>query len=143
MLPQRALTLIREYSKPLTRSDWKTRKSLSYIYFNRILNNSKKNSVLSKIVINKGPVYTIDNLPFIIKQGQTYLYRRITYIIRDILPTCIIIHDSRGNNHKGLLLIYYKNKLSNGALRRMESVCIHIDNNINIYLDQSNYLIHA
>ena len=73
MLPQRALTLIREYSKPLTRSDWKTRKSLSYIYFNRILNNSKKNSVLSKIVINKGPVYTIDNLPFIIKV-RIYLY---------------------------------------------------------------------
>ena len=143
MLPQRALTLIREYSKPLTRPDWKTCKIMSYIYYNRILNNSKQNAVLRNFVINKGPVYTIDNLPFIIKQGQTYLYRRITYIISDILPRYIIIHDSRGNKHKGLLLIYYKNKLSNGSLRRMECVCIHIDNNINIYLDQNNYLIHA
>jgi hypothetical protein len=142
MLPQRALTLIREYSKPLTRPDWKTRKSLSYVYFNRILNNSKKNSVLRKFVINKGPVYTIDNLPFIIKQGQTYLYRMVTYIISKILPKFIIIYDSHGNKHKGILLIYYKNKLSNGALRRMESVCIHIDNNINIHLDKSNCLIN-
>jgi hypothetical protein len=142
MLPQRALTLIREYSKPLTRPDWKKLKPLSYIYYNRILNNSKQNAVLRNLVINKGPVYTIDNLPFIIKQGQTYLYRRITYIISKILPEFIIIYDSRGNKHKGILLIYYKNKLSNGALRRMESVCIHIDNNINIYLDQSNCLIN-
>ena len=106
MLPQRALTLIREYSKPLTRPDWKTQKTMSYIYYNRIVNNSKENAVLRKFVINKGPIYTIDNLPFIIKIGQTYFYRRVKYTITDILPIyTIIINDSLGNKYIKLFII--------------------------------------
>lgn len=143
MLPQRALTLIREYSKPITRPDWKTLNIMSYDYYYSILHNSKENAVLRKFIINKCPVYTIDNLPFIIKCGQTYLYRRVKYTIIDILPMYMtIIHDSCGNIYNGTIYLYYKDRLSNGELRRMEGVYIYSNNN-KIYLDQTNYLIRS
>lgn len=138
MLPQRALTLISEYSKPLTRPDWKTYKPMTLSYYKTLINNSRINAVLKELRNKKDYVYTIENLPFTLKVGQSYFCRRVTYTIINILPNFIIIlTDSNGNVHKGEPYIYYKNKLSNGSLQRMEGVCIY---NHKIYLDQHNYI---
>ena len=49
MLPQRALTLISEYSKPLMRSDWKTYKPMTLSYYKTLINNSRINAVLKEL----------------------------------------------------------------------------------------------
>jgi hypothetical protein len=45
-LPPRALALIREYSKPITRGDWKTKPKMMYKDFRKYLNNNKFNKVI-------------------------------------------------------------------------------------------------
>jgi hypothetical protein len=138
MLPQRALTLISEYSKPMTRPDWKTYKPMTFNYYHSLINNSRINAVLKTYINKKNYIYSIDDLPFTLKVGQSYFARRITYTIINILPNFIIVLiDSNGDVHKGEAYIHYKNKLSNGSMRRMEGVYLR---NHKIDLDQHNYI---
>jgi hypothetical protein len=138
MLPQRALTLISEYSKPLTRADWKMYKPMTLTYYKTLINNSRINAVLKEFKNKKDYVYTIENLPFTLKVDQTYFCSRVTYTIINILPNfVIIVMDSNGNVHKGEAYIHYKNKLSNGSLQRMEGVYIR---NHKVDLNHHNYI---
>jgi hypothetical protein len=140
MLPQRALTLISEYSKPMTRPDWKKYKPMTRTYYYIMINNTRKNEVLRKFIINNCPeyTYTIDNLPFTLKVGQCFVFNQIKYIITQILPNyTIILNGSNGLVYRGESYIYYKNRLSNGFLRRMEGILIKSNNKI--YLDINNY----
>jgi hypothetical protein len=137
MLPERALRLISEYSKPLTRSDWRTLKIMPQSLYNTIIHNATRNNALYKLIDSYEYTYTIEDLPFILKKGQSYLYRRIKYTIIDIVPCyTIILKDSLGENHKGLTYLYYKDRLTNGSLKKMEGVYILP----NVYLNQTNYI---
>ena len=133
MLPERALRLISEYSKPLTRSDWRQLKIMPQTLYNKLIHNASKKNIIIRDIYT----YTMDNLPFILKKGQSYLYRRIKYTIIDIVHYYnIILKDSLGEIHNGIIYLYYKDKLSNGSLKKMEGVYIPS----NIYLNQTNYI---
>jgi hypothetical protein len=67
MLPERALRLISDYSKPLTRSDWRRLKVMPQTLYN----NAKRNNALYKLI--DPYVYTIEDLPFVLKKEQSYL----------------------------------------------------------------------
>ena len=134
MLPERALRIISEYSKPLTRSDWRRLKVMPQSLYNNIIHNAKRNNALYKLIDSYVYTYTIDDLPFVLKKEQSYLFRRIKYTIIDIVPC--IIKDSLGETHRGITYLYYKDRLTNGSLKKMEGVYILP----NIYLNQTNYI---
>jgi hypothetical protein len=137
VLPNRALQLIREYSKPLTNPNWRRLKVMPQSLYNNIIHNAKRNNALYKLIDSYEYTYTIEDLPFILKKGQSYLYRRIKYTIIDIVPYYnIILEDSLGEIHKGMIYLYYKDRLTNGSLKKMEGVYIPS----NIYLNQTNYI---
>lgn len=132
MLPERVLRLISEYSKPLTHPDWRRLKIMPQTLYTKNINNAARNNALYKLIDSY--VYTIDDLPFVLKIGQSYLFRRIKYTIIDIVPC--IIKDSLGETHRGITYLYYKDRLSNGSLKKMEGVYILP----HIYLNQTNYI---
>ena len=134
MLPERALRLISEYSKPLTRPDWRRLKIMPQTLYTKNIHNSERNNALYKLIDSYVYTYTIQDLPFVLKIGQSYLFRRIKYTIIDIVPC--IIKDSLGETHRGITYLYYKDRLTNGSLKKMEGVYILP----NIYLNQTNYI---
>jgi hypothetical protein len=134
MLPERALRLINEYSKPLTRPDWRRLKIMPQTLYTKNIHNAARNNALYKLIDSYVYTYTIQDLPFVLKIGQSYLFRRIKYTIIDIVPC--IIKDSLGETHRGITYLYYKDRLTNGSLKKMEGVYILP----NIYLNQTNYI---
>ena len=137
VLPNRALQLIRKYSKPLTRSDWRNLKIMPQSLYNNIIHNAVRNNALYKLIDSYIYTYTIEDLPFVLQKGQSYLYRRIKYTIIDMKPYYnIILKDSFGKTYKGTTYLYYKDRLTNGSLKKMEGVYILP----NIYLNQTNYI---
>jgi hypothetical protein len=134
-LPERVLQLIREYSKPLTRSNWRQLKIMPQSLYGNITHNSRHNIVLYNL-IQEYP-YKINDLPFTIRKGQSYFYKRIKYTITDILSNISII-DSFGEKYNGFLYVYYKYQLYNDSLKRMEGVYIELPTKK--YLNQTNYI---
>ena len=125
VLPLRALTLISEYSKPLTRSDWKQLKHFTQKKFNDELKYSKINKILDLLCNTywlTGIIYTnlypinnsicIISLSFTIKTEQIFTIKNIYY--RDQYFTVIKIDgnsaevkDNKGNIIKSLIDIRY------------------------------------
>ena len=137
MLPERVVRLIREYSKPLTRSDWRLLKIMPQSLFGNITHNARHNTVLHKFIL--AYEYSVNDIPFTIRKGQTYFYKRIKYTITDILPNLNInVIDSFGQKYNGLLYVYYKYQLYNDSLKRMEGVYIELPKRK--YLNQTNYI---
>lgn len=137
ILPERVVRLIREYSKPLTRPDWRQLKIMPQSYFGNITHNARHNIVTYKLIMSYE--YSIHDLPFTIKKGQSYFYKRIKYTITDMLPNFnIIVIDSFGKIYNGLLYVYYKYQLHNDSLKRMEGVYIELPKRK--YLNQTNYI---
>jgi hypothetical protein len=137
MLPERALRLISEYSKPLTRSDWRRLKVMPQSLFGNITHNARHNTVLYNFIF--AYEYYIDDLPFIIKKGQSYFHKGIKYTITDILLNYnIIVIDSFDKIYNGMLYVYYKYQLYNDSLKRMEGIYIELPKRR--YLNQTNYI---
>ena len=137
MLPERVLRLISEYSKPLTRPDWRQLKIMPQSLFGNITHNARHNTVLHKL-IREYP-FRINDIPFTIKSGQSYFYKRNKYTITDMLPNLNInVIDSFGQKYNGLLYVYYKYQLYNDSLKRMEGVYIELPKRK--YLNQTNYI---
>ena len=124
-LPPRALALISEYSKPLTRSDWKKLNNFTQKKFNDELKYSKINKILDLLCNTywlTGIIYTnlypinnsicIISLLFTIKTEQIFTIKNIYY--RDQYFTVIKIDgnsaevkDNKGNIIKSLIDIRY------------------------------------
>jgi hypothetical protein len=137
MLPERVVRLIREYSKPLTRPDWHRLKIMPQSLFGNITHNARHNTVLHKFIL--AYEYSVNDIPFTIRKGQSYFYKRIKYTITDILPNLNInVIDSFGQKYNGLLYVYYKYQLYNDSLKRMEGVYIELPKRK--YLNQTNYI---
>jgi hypothetical protein len=137
ILPERVVRLIREYSKPLTRPDWRRLKIMSQSYFGRITHNSRPNRVLRKFILDYP--YRINDIPFKLTKGQSYFHKRIKYTITDIsLNYKIIVIDSFGKTYNGAPFIYYKDHLYNGCLKRMEGV--YVISEKRAYLNETNYI---
>jgi hypothetical protein len=137
MLPERVVKLIREYSKPLTRPDWRKLKIMPQSLFGNITHNARHNTVLHKFIL--AYEYSVNDIPFTIRKGQSYFYKRIKYTITDILPNLNInVIDSFGQKYNGLLYVYYKYQLYNDSLKRMEGVYIELPKRK--YLNQTNYI---
>ena len=137
MLPERVVRLIREYSKPLTRPDWRRLNIMPQSLFGNITHNARNNTVLHKFIL--AYEHSVNDLPFTIKKGQTYFYKRIKYTITDLLPNLnIIVIDSFGETYNGLLYVYYKYHLYNDSLKRMEGIYIELPKRK--YLNQTNYI---
>jgi hypothetical protein len=137
MLPERALCLIREYSKPLTRPDWRKLKIMPQTLYGNITHNARHNNVLHKFI--RDYPFRINDIPFTIKKEQSYLYKRIKYTITDILPNLSInVIDSFGKIYNGLIYVYYKYQLYNDSLKKMEGVYIELPKRK--YLNQTNYI---
>ena len=137
ILPERVLRLIREYSKPLSKPDWRRVKIMTQSLFGNITHNARHNNVLYKF-IREYP-FRINDIPFTIKRGQSYFYKRIKYTITDMLPNLNInVTDSFGQKYNGLLYVYYKYQLYNDSLKRMEGVYIELPKRR--YLNQTNYI---
>jgi hypothetical protein len=136
-LPERVIRLIREYSKPLTRPDWRQLKVMPQTLYGIITHTARPNKLLRKF-IQEYP-YRINDIPFKLTKGQTYFYNRIKYTITDISPNYkIIVMDSFGNIYNGSPYIYYKDHLYNGCLKRMEGV--YIISNRRVYLNETIYI---
>jgi hypothetical protein len=131
------LRLIREYSKPLTRPDWRQLKIMPQSYFGNITHNARHNNVLYKLIMSYE--YSIVDLPFTIRMGQSYFYKGIKYTIVSILSNINVnVIDSFGETYNGLLYVYYKYHLYNDSLKRMEGVYIELPKRK--YLNQTNYI---
>jgi hypothetical protein len=136
-LPERVLRIIREYSKPLTRPDWRQLKIMPQSYFGNIIHNARHNNVLYNLIL--AYEYSVNDLPFRIIKGQSYYYKGIKYTITNILPNLNInVIDSFGKKYNGLLYVYYKYQLYNDSLKRMEGVYIELPKRK--YLNQTNYI---
>jgi hypothetical protein len=137
MLPERVLRLIREYSKPLTRPDWRRLKIMPQSLYGNLTHNARNNIVLHKFII--AYEYSVNDLPFTIRKGQSYFYKRIKYTITDMLPNFNInVIDSFDKKYNGFLYVYYKYQLYNDSLKRMEGVYIEFPKRK--YLNQTNYI---
>ena len=137
MLPERALCLIREYSKPLTRPDWRKLKIMPQSLYGNITHNARHNNILHQFI--RDYPFKINDIPFKIKKGQSYLYKRIKYTITDMLPNLSInVIDSFGETYNGLIYVYYKYQLYNDSLKKMEGVYIELPKRK--YLNQTNYI---
>jgi hypothetical protein len=105
--------------------------------FGNITHNARHNTVLHKFIL--AYEYSVNDIPFTIRKGQTYFYKRIKYTITDILPNLNInVIDSFGQKYNGLLYVYYKYQLYNDSLKRMEGVYIELPKRK--YLNQTNYI---
>jgi hypothetical protein len=137
MLPERVLRLISEYSKPLTCPDWRRLKIMPQSYFGNITHNARHNTVLYKLIMEYP--YRINDVPFTIRKGQSYFYKRIKYTIVAMLPNLNInVIDSFGEKYNGLLYVYYKHQLYNDCLKKMEGVYIELPKRK--YLNETNYI---
>ncbi len=58
-LPSRAITLIREYSKPLTRPDWRRIKKLSNYDLYTIIKNVTMSNVNLVLIIQRSMIHTL------------------------------------------------------------------------------------
>ena len=126
-LPPRALALISEYSKPITRDDWKKVKKFTQINFNDSLKYSKTNKILDLLYNTywlTGPTYTnlyytntsicIIKLSFTIKIEQIYCRKNAYYqddyfTIKKIDGKFVDIKDNNGDIIKGIIDIRYNN----------------------------------
>jgi len=126
-LPPRALALISEYSKPVTRDDWKKVKKFSQIHFNDSLKYSKTNKILDLLYNTywlTGPIYTnlyytntticIIRLSFTVKQEQTFCIKNIYYeneyfTVKKIDGKFAEVTDKSGNIIKSIINIRYNN----------------------------------
>jgi hypothetical protein len=124
-LPPRALALISEYSKPLTRSDWKQLKNFTQKKFNDELKYSKINKILDLLCNTywlTGLTYTnlypinscicIITLSFTIKTEQIFTKKNIYYqdeyfTVIKIDGNSAEIKDNKGNIIKGIIKICY------------------------------------
>ena len=137
MLPERAVRLIREYSKPLSRPDWRKLKIMQQSYFGNITHNARHNIVIHKLIMSYE--YSIDDLPFTIRKGQSYFYKRIKYTITDVLSNLNVnVIDSFDKIYNGKLYVYYKYQLYNDSLKRMEGDYIEFPKRK--YLNQTNFI---
>jgi hypothetical protein len=125
VLPLRALTLISEYSKPITREDWKTFKKMTQINFNDELKYSKINKVLDLLCntywlsgltyTNLYPINTsicIISLSFTIKIEQVFSRKNIYYqdeyfTVIKIDGNSAEVKDDKGNIIKSIIDIRY------------------------------------
>jgi hypothetical protein len=135
-LPERVIRLISEYSKPLTRPDWRQLKIMPQSYFGNITHSAHSNKTLRNFI--RDYPYRIIDIPFKLTKGQSYYYKGIKYTITDILPNYKIVIKSFGNTYNGYPYIYYKEHLYNGCLKRMEGV--YIISNGRVYLNETNYI---
>ena len=137
MLPEKVLRLIREFSRSLTRPDWKTCKKLTQLEYEILLNNSLMNRAIRNMFNN---YHFSTCFSFTIKPGQTFYYKRMIYRIdAKYSPSCIVVYNSYGDKFIGSTTINYKQCMVKNELHRMEGVYIKKENKT-IYLSQNNYI---
>lgn len=138
MFPERVLRIIREFSRSLTRPDWKTCKKMTQTDYELLLTHSIMNKAIRQMFNNYYHFNTCNT--FTIKNGQSFYYKRTIYTISMKVPSNrIIVHDSNGTKYIGDLTINYKQCLLKNELHRMEGVYIK---NLNkpIYLNHATYI---
>jgi hypothetical protein len=106
-LPPRALALISEYSKPITRDDWKKVKKFSQIHFNDSLKYSKTNKILDLLYNTywlTGPIYT--NLYY---TNTSICIIKLSFTVKKIDGKFAEVKDKSGNIIKSIINIRYNN----------------------------------
>jgi len=115
MLPMRALQLIREYSKPITRGDWRTCKRITQkdaCKHLRILDKSKKTRPLYRLVHRNMYDYLFemtcnDLFDLIIYQESKTKYFHKVDILRNStkrqLVLCVIVQQNKMKQHAAIL----------------------------------------
>jgi hypothetical protein len=123
-LPPRALALISEYSKPITRVDWKTQPKMKYKDFRKYLDNNKFNKVIYLLTCTHEltrPIYTIEDIPFTIKIGQEFLHNDKKYTVIQIGDSLykynIYIQEENNNNSIKCNILRYTNYLQYNILQ--------------------------
>ena len=139
MFPERVLRIIREFSRSITRPDWRTCKKMTQTEYELLLTHSIMNKAIKNMFNNYHHINTCNT--FTIKNGQTFYYKRNKYTIqmKNNLSNYIIVYDSNGKIYIGSLLINYKQCLLTNDLHRMEGVFIQNDNKP-IYLTHNTFI---
>ena len=138
MLPERVLRIIREFSRSLTRPDWRTCKKMTQTEYEVLLTNSIMNKAIKHMFNNYHHFNTCN--AFTIKNGQSFYYKRKIYTISmKVPPYGVIVYDSNGTKYVGELTINYKQCLLKNELHRMEGVYIK-NLNKSIYLNHATYI---
>uniref|UniRef100_A0A6C0JL07 Uncharacterized protein n=1 Tax=viral metagenome TaxID=1070528 RepID=A0A6C0JL07_9ZZZZ len=138
MFPEKVLRIIREFSRSITRPDWRTCKKMTQTEYELLLTNSIMNKAIRNMFNNYHHINSCNT--FTIQSGQSFYYKRNKYtIIMKVPPYGVIVYDSNGKKYIGELTINYKQCLLKNELHRMEGVYIK---NLNkpIYLTHNTYI---